>query len=222
MIVTSRRYLLPGVVAALLATADARAQQVQYETGPDGVKYQVTRTTVNRTVPVTENLTQTQTTYRQQVVTENQQFQQVYRVPVTQYQLVTRIHGRWNPFVTPYYTHEYEPVTSYQQQVATVTMPVTRISWAPETRTVETPVTRYAVRPVEVTERVALSAPAAARPLMAANSAPAAAAGPSATIATRPSAPISSAAAPYGGRAMTSDPPRQGSGWQAQTGSRYQ
>lgn len=215
-----------GAVATTCLAAAGVAQNVTYETGPDGQRYQVTRTVVNRTVPVTENISQSQTTYQQQVVTENQQFQQTYRVPVTQYQLVTRLHGRWNPFITPYYTYEYEPVTTYQTQVATVNMPVTRVSWAPQTQTVQTPVTHYAVRPVEITERVAMGpAPASdgARPLTAANPATS---GPSATLAARPSAPAAQTAAQsgptYGGRAMQSDPPRQASGWQSPTGSRYQ
>lgn len=223
-----------AVAALALAVCPhpAAAQEVTYETGPNGEQIRVTRTVVNRTVPVTENLSQTQTTYRQQVTTENQQFQQVYNVPVTQYQVVSRLHGRWNPFVTPYYTYEYEPVTTYQQQVATVTMPVTRVAWAPETRTVQTPVTRYAVRPVEITERVAMGpAPAAdgARPLTAATSpttSPATSVGPSATLAARPAAPVARTAAQpnttYGGRAMPSDPPREATGWQAPSGSRYQ
>ena len=234
------RRALGGLLIAC-AGGTAAAQQVTYETGPDGVRYQVTRTVVQRTVPVTENRSQTQTTYRQQVVTENQQYQQVYQVPVKQYQLVPHLVGRWNPFIEPYWTYEYEEVTTYHQQVATVTMPTTRVTWAPETRTVDTPVTTYAVRPVEVTERVPMGGPATggAQPLTANTSANTA---PSATLAARPSAPASSPAtgatgyaaapptygapntysSPFGGQAMPSDPPRQANGWQSPAGSRYQ
>ena len=80
------------------------------------------------------------------------QHQQLYTVPVTQYQLVSRLHGRWNPFITPYWTHHYEPVTTWQQQTATVQIPVSTVAWAPETRTVQVPTTTY--RSVEAIAKV--------------------------------------------------------------------
>jgi len=213
-----------AALACLAATAAraACAQQTQI-VDEGGVRYQVTRQVIPRQVPVTEMRDQQQTVYRQQVTTDNIQHQQLYTVPVTQYQLVTRMHNRWNPFGDPYYTYEYQPVTTWTQQVATVQIPVSRVAWAPETRTVQVPTTTYLTANEEVVHRVAIGATPttmAAAPLN--SSAPAKSTGPTATLAERPSAPASST--PYstaGGHMLQSDPPKQGSGWRQPTNSRY-
>ncbi len=197
----ARRYGVPGCDGS----AQCWMQQTQI-VDEGGIRYQVTQ----RQVPVTEYRDQPQTVYRQQITTDNIQQQQLYTVPVTQYQLVTRMHNRWNPFADPYYTYHYEPVTTWTQQVATVQIPVTRVGWAPETRTVQAPVTTYRT----ATERVALGA----SPTTVASSSTA---GPTATLAERPSAPSSSTPYSAGGQMMQGDPPRQGSGWQAPKDSRY-
>ena len=200
--------------AILLSSAVPLRAQVTQEVR-DG--YQITRRVSQRQVPVTEMRDQTQTTYRQQITTDNYQTQQLYSVPVTQYQMVSKLRGRWNPLITPYWTHEMKPVTTWTQQVATVSVPVTRSAWVPETRTVQVPVTTYRTAE-EVTEtRVALNPTAGSS-----NRAVADTRGPSATLAARPSSSRTSIASkPLGGVALENDPPRQATGWQPPSGGRY-
>jgi hypothetical protein len=195
------------LVLALLAQT-ASAQNVEYVIR-DGVRYQVSTRTVQRTVPVTEMQDRHQTVYTQQITTDNINQQQVYSVPTTQYHLVSRLRGRWNPFITPYWTHEMQPVTTWSQQVANVQIPVSRVAWAPQTSTVQVPVTTYRTAEVEETTRVAMSGTptrtfASAKPLQ-----------PTATIAARPSTPIGGVAA------LKNDPPKQATGWGKPIGNRY-
>jgi len=188
-------------------------------TGADGNRYQVTRRVTQRTVPVTEMQDRTQTVYAQQLTTNTINHQQVYTVPNTSYQWDTRLRGRWNPFVTPYWTYDLRPVTTWSTQVANVQIPTNQVAWVPQTRTVQVPVTTYRTAEVEETIRVAMSEPralASAQPLS----------GPTATIAARPSIATnttasSSISTPLGGRAMESDPPRQATGWQSPNTGRY-
>ncbi len=204
---TSRpRWASPALVLvfALVAQA-ASAQNVRYDER-DGVRYQITSRTVQRVVPVTEMQDRHHTVYTQQITTDNITHQQLYSVPITRYHMVTRLHGRWNPFVTPYWTHNLRPVTTWHQQVANVQIPVTRVAWVPQTTTVQVPVTTYRTAEVEETTRVAMSEPrtfASAQPLS-----------PTATIAARRSTPL-------GGVALENDPPRRATGWQTPPGSRY-
>jgi hypothetical protein len=225
-----RRFL---AAAALIAAANASSLHAQQTTTEmvdrDGVRYAVTKQQVAVQVPVYENRSQEQTTYRQQITTESVQHQQVYHVPVTQYQVVTRIHNRWNPFAEPYATHHYEPVTTWQQQVGTVQIPVQRVSVVPETRTVQqqVPTSYKTVYNTVTSERVVGMTPTGAgQNTMMAASQPAssqwtaspsqstAAASPSASLqpvnspAAQPAARV--AANPYGGQQLTSDPPRSG------------
>ncbi|HMP05399.1 MAG TPA: hypothetical protein PJ982_03535 [Lacipirellulaceae bacterium] len=227
----AQRLALVALAASLFAPAALRADEVSY-VDEGGIRYQVTKRTVQRQVPATEMSEQTQTYYRQQVTSDTLQHQQLYSVPVTQYQLVSRMHGRWNPFVTPYWTHHYEPVTTWTQQTGMVSIPINRVSWAPETRTVQAPTTTYRLANEEMVTRVAIGpTPSGNRSTMVA------AAGPSAMLAARPSSSAPIAAAPsagpavaaaptpagpaYGGTALTGDPPRQATGWQSPSDSRY-
>jgi len=211
-----RRGLLAAMGLASMAAARTAEAQVTYE-DVGGIRYQITRQEVPTQVPVTETVAQQQTTYRQQITTENVQHQQLYTVPVTQYQIVSRLNGRWNPFMTPYWSHHYVPVTTWHQQVGTVQIPVTRVAWAPETRTVQQPVTTWktANRIVETRTPIgaAPSTALAAKPLGG---------GPTATIAALPNgSTASSAARPLGGEQLQSDPPRQATSWQSPSTSRY-
>lgn len=204
----SARRRLVGPTWALVCgilVQSVSAQEVKYEER-DGVRYQVSSRVVQRTVPVTEMQDRSQTYYTQQITTDNIVAQQVYAVPVTQYQLRSHLRGRFNPFVTPYWTHSLEPVTTWHQSVANVAVPVSRLNWVPQTTTYQVPVTTYRTAEVEETTRVAMSEPrtfASAQPL---SSAPV-------TIAARPSTPL-------GGVALENDPPREATGWQS-PGSRY-
>jgi hypothetical protein len=220
MLITPRSAAVLLLLAAV--SQPALGDEVTYENGADGIRYQVTRRTIQRQIPVTEYQPQQQTTYQQQVVTQNVQHQQVYSVPVTQYQVVSRLHGRWNPFVTPYWTHHYAPVTTYQTQVGTVQIPVSRVSWAPVTQTVQAPVTQYRTANEEVVTKVALGPVPGATANTALASKPLSGS-PSATISPLQGPPAQTAIAsrPLGGEAMQGDPPRQATGWQSPATSRY-
>jgi hypothetical protein len=212
--------------AALLAALTINARVARAETNyvdENGIRYQVTRQVVPRSVPVTKTVDQAQTTYRQQVTTENVQHQQVYQVPVTQYQIVSRLHGRWNPFVQPYWTHHYEPVTTWQTQVGTVQIPVTKVAWAPETRSVPQQVTTWETH----NQEIVMKTPIGPSPIGGAGSNTALASrpltnsSPSATISPLPAGggQTQVASRPLGGEQMQSDPPRQATGWQSPSSS---
>ena len=217
----NQRAASAALLLAAVATRPVQGQVTYEDVG--GIRYQVTRQTVPRQIPVTKTQQQQSTTYRQQVTTENVQHQQVYNVPVTQYQIVSRLNGRWNPFVQPYWTHHYEPVTTWQQQVGTVQIPVTRVAWAPETRTVQQPVTTWETHNQEIVMKTPIGpTPLGGAPNTALAARPATSS-PSATISplSGSTSGTSVASRPLGGEAMQSDPPRQANGWQAPSTSRY-
>ena len=207
-----RRWAGPVLVFVFAIVAQDAFAQTSPVTGQDG-NYQVSTRKFLRTVPVTEMQERHQTVYTQQVTTENFTSQQTYLTPVTQYQTVTRLRGRWNPFIMPYYTYDVRPVTTWHQTVANVQVPVSRVAWVPQTQTVQVPVTTYRTAEVEETTRVATnptSTFATAQPLTR-----------TATIAARPSTTVINST-PLGGHRMENDPPSQPSGWQTTpTGSRY-
>ncbi|MDZ4659350.1 MAG: hypothetical protein SH868_17390 [Bythopirellula sp.] len=138
------------------AAPQSSAPQVTEEVR-DGIKYQVTRQVVQQTVPTTVMQDRQQTVMTQQVTTETIAHQQVYSVPVTQYEMVGTLHGRWNPFVEPYWTYEMQPVTYYQEQVANVQIPMNKVTWVPQTKTVQVPVTEFRTAEQEIVTRVALT-----------------------------------------------------------------
>jgi len=218
MMTVTRRGTFAGTLAMLASVCgmcagsiSALGQNVTYEE-KDGVRYQVTRRITERQVPVTVMQDRQQTVYTQQLSTKSLNHQQLYCVPKTTYKWDSRLHGRWNPFITPYWTYNLRPVTSWSTQVANVQIPVNQVAWVPQTKTVQVPVTTYRTAQEETVTRVAMNATrssglANARPLS----------GSSATIAARPSVAL-------GGVALQNDPPRQATGgWQSPTtqGTRY-
>ena len=150
---------LVAVNLVALSADLATAQQTYTET-KDGITYRVTRRTVQRPVLSHEVQERQQVHYREHVTTEINDHVRTYNVPVTEYQWVTRLHGRWNPFVQPYYTQQLTPVTRWEARSEVVSTPVTRRQLLPETRTVKVtvPVVRYATE--EITTRVVLNGPA--------------------------------------------------------------
>jgi hypothetical protein len=173
--------------ATTFATAQAQ-NSTSYENGPDGVTYRVTRQVMQRSIPTTEYQTREQKVYHPQVRTEVQSYQQTYLTPVTEYQWVPRMRGRWNPFVNPYWAHELAPTTRWEARPTTVQVPVSRTEWVEETRTTQVPVTTYRTVPEEYTSRVAVSV---------------APGGATSSVANRP----------IGSQQMQSDPPREPSPW---------
>jgi len=214
------------VIAAAWGSAVV-AQQVEYKT-ENGVRYQVTTRVEQRQVPVTVMQDRTQTVYARQVTSNTLNQQQLYAVPSTTYQWESELRGRWNPFITPYWTYNLRPVTTWSTQVANVQIPVNQVAWVPQTKTVKVPVTSYRTAEQRIETRVAMNdvlpsntSMANARPLSDTRSA---------TLAAHPS--NQPTGAPLGGVALENDPPRQATGgWQpptsvpssspSPTGSRY-
>jgi hypothetical protein len=180
-------------VSMACGAASLAQETSSYEDGPDGVRYKVTRRVVQRSIPTTEYQTREQKVFHPQVTTNYQSHQQTYLTPVTEYQWVPRLEGRWNPFVQPYWTHQLAPVTRWEARAGTTQIPVARTDWVEEVRTTQVPVTTYRTVPEEYTSRVAVSvSPGASN--------------------------TSVAARPIGGQQLQSDPPRQESSWANQPG----
>jgi hypothetical protein len=123
----------------------------------DGIKYRETRQVVEQMMPVTTMQDQQQRVMTPKVSTETVAHQQVYSIPVTQYEVVPVLHGRWNPFIEPYYTYETQLVTRYQEQMVNVQIPVTKSEWVAETKTVQVPITEYKMAKQEIVTTVALT-----------------------------------------------------------------
>jgi hypothetical protein len=180
-------------VAMACGSASLAQESSTYEDGPDGVRYRVTRRVTQRSIPTTEYQTREQKVYRPQVTTDYHSYPQTYLTPVTEYQWVPRLQGRWNPFVQPYWAHQLAPVTRWEARSGTTHVPVARTDWVEEVRTTQVPVTTYRTVPEEYTSRVAVGiAPGASNT----------------AVATRP---------PIGGQQLQSDPPRQESPWASST-----
>lgn len=167
--------------------------QVTYEDGPDGVRYQVTRTVTQRSVPQTEYQTRQQKVYQPQVTTEYQAYQHTYIAPVTQYQYVPHLRNWWNPLGQAYWTNDLTPVTTWVAQPTTVHVPVARTNWVETTQTTQVPVTTFKTVADETIHKQVVGV---------ASTAPA---GTTTTIATRPVV--------VGGQQMQSDVPRGASAW---------
>src|SRR4051794_35735706 len=120
-------------VVAIAITAQGQTATGQpgttYEDGPDGVRYQVTRQVVQRSIPTTEYQAREQKVYHPQVTTEYQSYQQTNFTPVTEYQWVPRLKNRFNPFADAYWTHELTPITRWEARPSTVQVPVARTNW---------------------------------------------------------------------------------------------
>lgn len=185
---------------ATQATGQTTSQIVQ---GADGVTYQETRTVTQRLIPTTEMQTRHEQVYTPQVATTYQHYQQNNLTPVTEYRWVSRRKGVYNPFVRPYWAHQLEPVTRWENRAATVKVPITTTNWIAGTRTVQTPVVTYKSVPEETVTKVALSASPSAAPMSQSATA----------FASRP--PTS----PIGGQQMHSDPPRTAIGWTSVSGT---
>jgi hypothetical protein len=183
---------LTWLAASAIAVAANGQATTSYEDGPDGVKYRVTRQVVQRSIPTTEYQARTQTMYTPQVTTEYQSYQQNYIAPVTQYQYVPHLRNWWNPFTGAYWTHDLQPVTTWQVRPSTVQVPVSRTNWVQTTQTTQVPVTTYKTVPEEYTSRVAVSV------------------APTGT-AVASALPPATTTSPIGGQQLQSDPPRTAS-----------
>jgi hypothetical protein len=157
----------------------------------NGVTFRETVRTVHRPVVQTEWHEREQTVYRQQLRTESRDTLRTYVSPVTQYEWITRLHGRWNPFAAPYFTHHFVPVTRWEQRAEVVPVSVVQTEWVPEKRTVSVPVTTHRMAEEKIVSRVPVA------PVTS---------GPPTRVVVRPR-PV---AYEGFGVALQSDPPREG------------
>jgi hypothetical protein len=107
----------------------------------DGLRYRITTRIVPRQVISTEYKTQTRSVQRPKFSTDKRQVEQQYYVPVTRYESVPVMRGRWNPFIEPYYEQRYVQVTHWELQTRKVDIPVARQDFETATETVNVPVT---------------------------------------------------------------------------------
>jgi hypothetical protein len=196
-------------VVALATTGNAQVAtsqpSVAYEDGPDGVRYQITRNVVQRSIPTTEYQAREQKVYRPQLTTEYQSYQHTYYTPVTEYQIVPRLHHPFNILGPSYWSHEYVPVTRWEARPATVQIPVSRTNWVEGTQVAQVPVTTYRTTQEEEYHKVAIGV----TPTGVAPGANVAGSAPTASVASRP----------IGGQQLQSDPPRSQSPWATSAGS---
>jgi hypothetical protein len=148
--------LAPGT-STQANSLQATQPQVIYEPR-DGIRYRVTRRLVTQQVPVTVMENRSKTVYKQQVKSQTINQQKTFCVPVTEYKKVSKLHGRWNPFVKPYRTEKLKPVTVWKQQVVSVPVSTSQLVWVPETKIVQVPVTNYQTVEKEEITRVAMVA----------------------------------------------------------------
>ena len=198
--------ILGGLLTVLPCAASTAQESVTYEQGADGVTYKVTRRVSQQLAPTTQMQTREEKVYHPRVTTKYQQVQQSYLTPVTEYRWVSRLRGRWNPFVQPYWAQQLEPVTRWESRPTLVQVPTTSTDWVEEKRVVQTPVTTYRTVQNETISRVAVSVP----PTMHTPNTFTPVETP--LVASRP-APIA------GGQRMQSDPPRAASEWRSQDGT---
>ncbi|WP_425395218.1 hypothetical protein [Aeoliella sp.] len=185
-------------LATLAATASGETSQRTY-VDDAGVTWQETKTVTQQMVPTTEYQTRQEQVYTPQTSTTYQAYQQNYLTPVTEYRWVSRRRGILNPFIQPYWTHQLEPHTRWENRPTTVQVPVTSTQWVAGTRTVSSPVVTYKAVPQETTHKVALNTPA------------------STTLGTQPATAIASRPTTIGGTQMTGDPPRSPTRWVSPT-----
>lgn len=182
--------VFPMVALAVWAALPSAAEESRLvEEG--GVTYRETVRTVRRPVIQTEWQQREQTVYRQQLRTETRDTLRTYMTPVTQHEWITRLHGRWNPFAAPYFTHHFVPVTRWEQRAEVVPVPVVETEWVPEKRVVSVPVTTHTMSEERIVSRVPV--------------APTRAAGPT-RVVVQPRPVVYEAF----GVALPNDPPRQG------------
>lgn len=201
-------------LVCMAVAASTAAQDVRYYQGDDGITYKESRRKIQRPVTSTEWREQPQTVYRQEVRPQMRDSWRSYYTPVTELRWVSQMHGRWNPFAVPYYTHHLTPVTRWEARSEAVQVPTWRAEWVAATRTARVPITTTKMAEEEIITRVAVSGPPPGTAPRRVATRPATAAG-SSTSGVYPSRPA------FGGVAMPSDPPRFATGWRSTGDTRY-
>ncbi len=145
-----------ALLSSLASLSVAWADDVTYFE-KDGVTYRETRRKVTRPVTELQYQDRPQTVLRDQVNYGTQNMIRTYQVPVTEYQPVTRMVGRWNPFIRqPYYEQRQVPVTRWETRSDTVQVPVSTRQTVADTVTAKVPVYSTRVVEDEIISRVAV------------------------------------------------------------------
>ncbi|MGD9724557.1 MAG: hypothetical protein AB7O59_24955 [Pirellulales bacterium] len=181
---TRTHWLAATLLAGMLATPAAHAQDVQYVDGADGIRYQVITQTTQR--PINETRYEPRTTYQERHTTDFQEVQRTYQVPVTEQQWVPGYQRTLNIFAPPVLSYRLLPVTRWETRVETVRVPVTRRDYIPQTQQV--PVVTQRMAPEKVVRHI-----------------PVGTVGDGTLTANRNDA--------AGGQQLESDPPREGAVW---------
>jgi hypothetical protein len=191
------------------------AQDVRYETGPDGARYRVTTHVVREPIPATAPAASPVAAVPQNGAAASGVSYQMVAVPVTQYQLVQRLESSWNPFQAPYWTYQYEPVTTWQYRRVAIAAASQSGSASPRAAAAAQPPAAY--RAADATWNRSTVVGAAPGYTSAPQVAVAAPRGPSATIVAMPSGPGAAtvAQAPYAGAARPATEPTGQTGWPA-------
>jgi hypothetical protein len=150
------RIVAVALLSSLASLSGAWADDVTYFE-KDGVTYRETRRKVTRPVTELQYQDRPQTVLRDQVNYGTQNMIRTYQVPVTEYQPVTRMVGRWNPFIRqPYYEQRQVPVTRWETRSDTVQVPVSTRQTVADTVTAKVPVYSTRVVEDEIISRVAV------------------------------------------------------------------
>ncbi len=187
-----------AAMSALVAQSSAQQVKTREEVDDNGTRYLVTEQTVQQTESYIDYETRTQQVYRPQQSTQVKSFQHTFAIPVTEYRMVSRLKGQWNPFQNPYWTHKLEPQTRWHYHPTTVQIPTTQTNWVEVTQTVQVPVTRYRTKDILITRREPIAPGSSGSGIRSL--------GPTQTtpvVATRRTP------GRYGSQRITSDPPRK-------------
>jgi hypothetical protein len=139
MISLLKRSVFCAGVAFALSSIAAADNVREYD--QNGLRYRETTRIVQRPVYDTQWVDQTREVYRPTYTTEQKPTTRTVYIPITEYQTRPVMHGRWNPFIEPYYEYRLVPVTRWETRLETVNIPVVRMQNTPEKQTVKVPVT---------------------------------------------------------------------------------
>ncbi len=204
-----RRWLI-GL--ALLATTGAgviHADDVRYYQ-ENGITYREVRRKVSHPVVDTQLQAQQRVCYCPKTTVETRDVVQSHWVPVTEYRQESKLVGRWNPFVQPYYAQRSVPVTRWELRSETVKLPVSRVEYVPQTTTVQVPVTAQRVVEEEIISRMAVSGPPASPSVQPTTSVAVLPGTSLQSPATAGVTPVVAQTPSIGGTKLPQDPPRMG------------
>ncbi len=162
----------------------------------DGVQYRETREKILRPVTEVRYEQRERTVYREELSTQTRETQRVVQVPVTEYQWESFWVNRFGILGRRHLAYHLVPRTRLESRIEIVKRPVTYRRLVPEKRIDRVPIVTRRMVEEEVIRRVVVSPPAAP--------------GVQSRLTRRTE---------IGGRKLSSDPPRQSSGWRPAGGT---